>query len=224
MSSAHNRPAYPFGVDDRSVHQRVRPVAFNDYICFCHILLSQLLPMHIRGSPLLLMRYLPHSGFCHIRVLTAYSFLLLSASARSYLTISITHIVSSHLNVFDKSLRLGLLKAGDVFHWNPLQGSRCFPFQVNSPRNALSPLLSVLGCPPPIVVRAGEIPSVSQMFPAKPVPLFSPYRLPILIGLFIIDYLHNLEAMKVVACRKRHRNTFFADDKILLPWLDVPPP
>ena len=90
----------------------------------------------------------PHSGFFHIRVLTAYSFLLLSASARSYLTISITHIVSSHLNVFDKSLRLGMLKAGDVFHWNPLQGSRCFPFHVNSPRNALSPLLSVLGCPP----------------------------------------------------------------------------
>lgn len=73
-------------------------------------------------------------------------------SLASYLTISITHIVSSHLNVFDKSLRLGLLKAGDVFHWNPLQGSRCFPFHVNSPRNALSPLLSVLGCPPPACI------------------------------------------------------------------------
>lgn len=149
MSSAHNRPAYPSHIGNRSVHQRVRPVAFNDYIYFCHILLSQLLPKHIRGSPLLSMRCPPHSVFCHIRVLMAYSFLLLSASARSYLTISITHIVSSHLNVFDKSLRLGLLKAGDVFHWNPLQGSRCFPFHVNSPRNALSPLLSVLGSPPP---------------------------------------------------------------------------
>ena len=158
MSSAHNRPAYPSHVENRSVHQRVRPVAFNDYICFCHILLSQLLPMHIRGSPLLLMRYPPHSGFFHIRVLTAYSCLLLSASARSYLTISITHIVSSHLNVFDKSLRLGLLKAGDVFHWNPLQGSRCFPFHVNSPRNALSPLLSVLGCPPPLLSGQGRSP------------------------------------------------------------------
>lgn len=148
MSSAHNRSTYTSHVENSSVHQRVRPVAFNDYICFCHILLSQLLPKHIRDSPLPLMRSPPHSGFFHIRVLTAYSCLLLSASARSYLTISITHIVSSHLNVFDKSLWLGMLKAGDVFHWNPLQGSRCFPFHVNSPRIALSPLSSVLGCPP----------------------------------------------------------------------------
>ena len=164
MSSAHNRPAYPTHVENRSVHQRVRPVAFNDYICFCHILLSQLLPKHIRDSPLPLMRSPPHSGFFRIRVLTAYSFLLLSASARSYLTISITHIVSSHLNVFDKSLRLGLLKAGDVFHWNPLQGSRCFPFHVNSPRNALSPLLSVLGCPPPLLSGQVRFPRYPRCF------------------------------------------------------------
>ena len=147
MSSAHNRPAYPSHVENRSVHQRVRPVAFNDYICFYHILLSPLL-RYMNTRPLTASQSCPcssgNSSRC-IRRIPAYLCLSLSFP---YRTISITHIVSSHLNVFDKSLRLGLLKAGDVFHWNPLQGSRSFPFHVNSPRNALSPLLSVLGCPP----------------------------------------------------------------------------
>ena len=148
MRPAHNRPAYPPHVKHRSVHQRVRPVAFNDYICFCHILLSQLLPMHIRGSPLLLMRSPPRGGFYRIRDRTAYSYPLLSASDFSYFTTSITHMLSPHFKVFDRSLRVPLLKSAEAFHWNPLQGSMRFPFHVNSPQSALSPLLWVPGSPP----------------------------------------------------------------------------
>lgn len=42
--------------------------------------------------------------------------------------------------------------------------------------------------PPPHVVMVGDIPSLLHMFPANPVPLSGPNRLPILIG--FINYLY----------------------------------
>lgn len=124
----------------------------------------------------------PRGGFFRIRDRTVYSYPLLSVFDFSYFTTSIMHIASSHFNVLDRSLRAPLLKSADVFHMNPLQGSMRFPFHVNSPRSALSPLLWVPGSPPHCRQGRGD----SFRFPniprkacpsVLPVQVAYPYRL-----------------------------------------------